>query len=70
MITPILMLGAGRMGGAMLDGWARAGAFDATQLMIVDPHPGEAALRAQAAGTRLNPPDAELAAARDRKSVV
>ena len=64
MITPILMLGAGRMGGAMLDGWARAGTFDAAQLMIVDPHPGEAALRARAAGARLNPPDAELAAAR------
>ena len=37
MITPILMLGAGRMGGAILEGWARAGAFAATDLVIVDP---------------------------------
>jgi hypothetical protein len=29
MITPILMLGAGRMGGAMVEGWLRAGAFAA-----------------------------------------
>ena len=64
MTTPILMLGAGRMGGAMLQGWRNAGAFASTDLMIVDPHPGEAALAAQADGAILNPPDAELARAR------
>jgi pyrroline-5-carboxylate reductase len=63
MITPILMLGAGRMGGAILEGWARAGAFAAADLMIVDPHPSEAALAAERAGARLNPPDADLAQA-------
>src|SRR5437899_329061 len=64
MITPILMLGAGRMGGAILDGWARSQAFAAAELMIVDPQPSEAALAAERAGARLNPPDADLAAAR------
>ena len=64
MITPILMLGAGRMGGAILQGWTRAGAFAATDLIVVDPHPSEAALAAANAGARLNPPDADLAAAR------
>jgi pyrroline-5-carboxylate reductase len=64
MITPILMLGAGRMGGAMLEGWRKAGAFSPTDLMIVDPHPGEAALAAARAGARLNPPEAELAEAK------
>lgn len=64
MTTPILMLGAGRMGGAILQGWKRANAFPAAELMIVDPQPGEAALSAQAAGARLNPPDEDLAAAR------
>lgn len=64
MITPILMLGAGRMGGAILEGWARAAAFAATDLMIVDPYPSSAALAAERAGARLNPPDADLAAAR------
>ena len=64
MITPILMLGAGRMGGAILEGWRRAEAFEAGELMICDPDPGEAALAAVAAGARLNPPEAELAKAR------
>jgi pyrroline-5-carboxylate reductase len=64
MITPILMLGAGRMGGAILQGWRRAGAFPASEIIVVDPQPGEAALAAQAAGAALNPPDAELARAR------
>jgi pyrroline-5-carboxylate reductase len=64
MITPILMLGAGRMGGAILEGWARAGAFPPAELMIVDPRPSDAALAAAKAGAKLNPPDADLAAAR------
>lgn len=67
MITPILMLGAGRMGGAMLEGWLAAGSFPASDLMIRDPAPGPAALAAGAAGANLNPSDAEIAAA---KSVV
>lgn len=46
MITPILMLGAGRMGGAILEGWTRAGAFAPADLIIVDPYPSEAALAA------------------------
>lgn len=64
MITPILMLGAGRMGGAMLEGWRRAGAFAGSELMICDPAPGPAALAAALDGARLNPPEAELAEAR------
>jgi len=64
MITPILMLGAGRMGGAILEGWRRAKAFEPADLMICDPQPGEAALKAEKAGARLNPPEAHLAKAR------
>lgn len=64
MITPILMLGAGRMGGAILEGWRRAGVFPAGDVMIVDPQPSEAALAAGQAGARLNPPEAELATAK------
>jgi pyrroline-5-carboxylate reductase len=63
MITPILMLGAGRMGGAMIDGWLAAGAFEGRELIIRDPHPGPSALAAEQAGATLNPPDAELARA-------
>jgi pyrroline-5-carboxylate reductase len=63
MTTPILMLGAGRMGGAMVQGWLASRAFAASDLILRDPHPGEAALAAAANGARLNPPDADLAAA-------
>jgi pyrroline-5-carboxylate reductase len=59
-ITPILMLGAGRMGGAIVEGWALAKAFAPNQLIIRDPYPGEVALDAAKAGARLNPPDAAL----------
>jgi pyrroline-5-carboxylate reductase len=62
-MTPILLLGAGRMGGALIEGWTRAGAFAPGQLIVRDPHlPAETA-RALA-GARLNPPDAVLAEAR------
>lgn len=64
MITPILMLGAGRMGGAILDGWRRAQAFRPAELMICDPAPGPSAVSASDAGARLNPPDSDLAQAR------
>ena len=52
------------MGGAILEGWARAGAFAASEIVIVDPYPSEAAQACAKAGAKLNPPDAELAAAR------
>ncbi|HEY8004286.1 MAG TPA: pyrroline-5-carboxylate reductase [Phenylobacterium sp.] len=64
MTTPILMLGAGRMGGAILEGWARAKAFAPAELMIVDPQPSEVARAAERAGAAINPPEAELAKAR------
>ena len=64
MITPILMLGAGRMGGAMLAGWRKAEAFAAADLMVRDPQPSRPALAAALEGAVLNPPDAELARAR------
>jgi pyrroline-5-carboxylate reductase len=62
-ITPILILGAGRMGGALIEGWARTGAFGADALILRDPQPGPAAGAAARAGARLNPPDAVLAEA-------
>jgi pyrroline-5-carboxylate reductase len=64
MTAPILMIGAGRMGGAMLDGWRVACAFDPTAVILIDPHPGEAARAAEAAGAALNPDTTAYAAAR------
>ncbi len=62
--TPILLLGAGRLGGALLEGWRLTGAFSLAQVMIRDPQPGEAARGAAAAGAMLNPPDSELGRSR------
>jgi pyrroline-5-carboxylate reductase len=62
--TPILMLGAGRLGGALLDGWSLTAAFAAAELMIRDPQPGSSAQKAVQAGAVLNPSDAELKRAR------
>ena len=58
--TPILTLGAGRMGGAMARGWLKAGAFAPAELAFRDPHPGEDARAAVAAGAVSNPPDLSL----------
>jgi len=59
-MTPILLLGAGRMGGALVAGWRRAGAFSADQLMIRDPAPGADAL---ASGAVIDPDPAAMARA-------
>ena len=63
-MTPILILGAGRMGGALIQGWRRAGAFAPADLILRDPHPTELAQAAARDGARLNPADAALAEAR------
>ena len=62
--TPILLLGAGRLGGALLDGWRLTGAFSPAEVLIRDPHPGEAAEAAAAGGAVLNPTETELGRAR------
>jgi pyrroline-5-carboxylate reductase len=63
-MTPILLLGAGRMGGAMIEGWKLTGAFDPAALIVREPHPGASILEAERGGARLNPPDAVLGEAR------
>jgi pyrroline-5-carboxylate reductase len=60
-IGPILLLGAGRMGGALIDGWAKAGVLDPAALIVVDPSPAAALLQI---GAQVNPPAATLAQAR------
>lgn len=62
--TPILLLGAGRLGGALLEGWRLTKAFAPSDLIICDPQPGPGADAAAAAGAKLNPPGGELARAR------
>lgn len=57
-LTPILLLGAGRMGGALISGWRTAKSFSDSELMVRDPHPGP-----EAAGLS-TPSDADLKVAR------
>jgi pyrroline-5-carboxylate reductase len=59
-MTPILLLGAGRMGGALARGWREAGAFSAADLIVRDPNIDPAAF----AGALVNPPPEALGAAR------
>jgi pyrroline-5-carboxylate reductase len=59
-MTPILLLGAGRMGGALIQGWREAGAFSAADLIVRDPNVDAAAF----AGALVNPPLSDLAKAK------
>jgi pyrroline-5-carboxylate reductase len=63
-VTPILMLGAGRMGGALIEGWRRSGAFAPSDLIIRDPHLSETARAAGGLGALLNPGLEDLARAK------
>ncbi|HXV01892.1 MAG TPA: pyrroline-5-carboxylate reductase [Caulobacteraceae bacterium] len=60
---PILIAGAGAMGGSLIAGWRRGGTMSAADMIIVDPEPGEEALSARDGGAQLNPAEAELARA-------
>jgi pyrroline-5-carboxylate reductase len=62
--APVLLLGAGRMGGAMITGWRRTGALTYSDILLVDPHPSPEAKRADEGGARLNPPLPALATAK------
>jgi pyrroline-5-carboxylate reductase len=52
---PLLLLGAGKMGGALLEGWLKLG-LDPTSIAAIDPHIApDGAARLSAAGVSLNP---------------
>jgi pyrroline-5-carboxylate reductase len=61
---PVLMAGAGAMGGALIAGWRRAGSEVADGLMIRDPRPGPDAVEAGRSGAIVNPADTDIARAR------
>ncbi len=66
-MTPILLLGAGRMGGALIEGWRLAGAFGPSDLIIREPLVSEAVQALGDAGARINPADSILS---DAKTVL
>jgi pyrroline-5-carboxylate reductase len=51
---PLLLLGAGKMGQAMLDGWLARG-LRANKLVVLEPQPGKAVKALARRGLKLNP---------------
>jgi len=60
----VALVGCGRLGSAMLEGWLKTGAVAARDLIILTPSDKPAAEAARARGARINPPMADLAEAR------
>lgn len=55
-MTPILLIGAGRMGSAMIEGWMASGAIPPDQILVRDPAPPASLPQ----GCRINGPDVDL----------
>ena len=58
----LLLLGAGKMGSAMLDGWLARG-LDPRQIAVIEPQPSKALRALARRGLKLNPKDARAVAA-------
>jgi pyrroline-5-carboxylate reductase len=58
---PIVLAGAGKMGGAMLSGWLAQG-LDPRQVAVIEPQPSGEISALTAQGVRLNPSPADLGA--------
>src|SRR3954447_9443297 len=59
---PIVLVGAGKMGGAMLEGWLGLG-LDPKQVVVVEPQPSPEIGALAARGLRVNPSAVGAAAA-------
>ena len=57
----LLLIGAGKMGGAMLEGWLRGG-MEPAQITVVDPSPTPRILELAGPGLRLSPPLSKIGA--------
>lgn len=60
---PVILLGCGRLGSALLEGWLATGALVAERLIVLTPSAKAAAEAARERGARINPPEAVLAEA-------
>ena len=56
---PIVLCGAGKMGGALLEGWLQA-ALEPAQIAVIEPAPAPPIAALAARGVRLNPDPATL----------
>lgn len=60
---PIALVGCGRLGSAMLEGWLATGAVNGPDLIVLTPSEKPSAEAARAQGVRINPPVQALAGA-------
>jgi pyrroline-5-carboxylate reductase len=59
---PIVLAGAGKMGGAMLSGWLARG-LDVNGVVVIEPHPSDDIRALATKGLRLNPAARDIGAA-------
>lgn len=57
---PLILIGAGKMGGALLEGWLNSG-LDPTRIAVVEPQPAPAISALVRRGIQLNPNVSQLA---------
>lgn len=60
---PVILVGCGRLGSSLVEGWLKTGGLDPRDLMIVTPSPKPASEAARAVGAVVNPDDAALSRA-------
>jgi len=61
---PVVLVGCGRLGSAIVEGWLKTGTVDPAELIILTPSEKPVAEQARAKGARVNPPLEALADAR------
>lgn len=61
---PVVLLGCGRLGSAIVEGWLKTGAVAPSDLIILTPSDKPVAEQARALGARINPPVDSLGEAR------
>ena len=61
---PVVLLGCGRLGSAIVEGWLKTGAVAPSDLIILTPSDKPVAEQARALGAHINPPMDSLAEAR------
>jgi len=61
---PVVLVGCGRLGSAIVEGWLLTGAVDPAELIILTPSEKPVAEQARAKGARVNPPSEALTNAR------
>ena len=54
-VRSLVLLGCGKLGGAMLEGWLRGG-LSPTQVQVIDPFPSDWLMQQAALGVTVNPP--------------